>query len=141
MKNQAQTSYQITLEKSKLNVAKSLTFLLYTEDLDFAQSLSMLFRRDFHKVITVNDRENFLSIIKFIKPNFIIIDSLLNESLYNLLLQIKSHATNSKVYVFTSYRYEQTELEHKLKSLVDRTFFQPIDLSEFTQEILFQAGD
>lgn len=141
MENHAYASTNNIFDKPRLNITKNLSFLLLTEDLDFAQSLSMLFRKDFHKVITVNDRETFFTILKTIQPNFIVIDSLLNESLFRLLLQVKSNAPGSKIYVFTSHKYENSELEHKIKGLTDKLFYQPIDLNEFTNQILYQSGD
>ncbi len=120
---------------------KRIKLLLFSEDFDFAQSFSLYFRKDYQKIITVNDEEILLQIVSTIKPEIIIIDNVLNESLINLIIQLKLKSSSSKIFVFTSSSINQLNVAKKLNQVVDKIFYQPIDLLDFNQLLNYYTGD
>ncbi|MFN4110943.1 MAG: hypothetical protein ACK4G1_01610 [Ignavibacteria bacterium] len=120
---------------------QKLRLLLYSEDFDFAQSFSLYFQKDYHKIITVNDQETLLQIISLLNPEIIILDNIVNESLLTLINKIKNGRPHSKVFIFTSHAISQQEIVNRLNKIVDRIFYQPIDLSEFNQALNFYTAD
>lgn len=127
--------------ESKKYKSRRIKILLYSEDFDFAQSFSLYFRKDFQKIVTVNDRETFLQILKTIQPEIIVIDILLNASTLKFLEEIKSASSNSKIFVFTSHPIIHQELVNQVQKQVDKVFYQPIDLVEFNQVLNFYTAD
>lgn len=137
-------------ENSQVNKIDSLSYhkkyrriklLLFSEDFDFAQSFSLYFRKDYQKIITVNDEEILIQIVSSIKPEIIILDNVLSESLINIIVQLKLKSPSSKIFVFTSSSLNQQELVNKLNRMVDKIFYQPIDLIDFNQLLNYYTGD
>lgn len=118
-----------------------IRILLYTEDFDFAQSFTLYFQKDYQKIITVNDQEVLLQIVKHIVPEIIIIDSTINTSFIKLIEQIKSFSKCSKIFIFTSSAINQQDVINQIQKEVDKIFFQPIDLVEFNQVLNFYTAD
>ncbi len=139
MENELKVNNQIFGKSEKKY--QRIRLLLYSEDFDFAQSFSLYFRKDYHKIITVNDRETLLQIISILKPEIIILDNLVNESLLTLAMNIKNDSPTTKIFIFTSHLISQQEIVKKLSKYVDRIFYQPIDLSEFNQVLNFYTAD
>jgi hypothetical protein len=139
MENQVRQNNLVSGESHKKY--RRLKILLYSEDFDFAQSFTLYFSKDFQKIITVNDREVLLQIVKSIQPEIIVIDIQLNESLYKLINQIKVISLHSRIFIFTSHTFAQQEVIKKIQKDVDKIFFQPIDLVEFNQVLNFYTAD
>jgi ActR/RegA family two-component response regulator len=127
--------------ESKKNLYRRIKIVLYSEDFDFAQSFSLYFRKDFQKIVTVNDRETFLQIVKTLQPEIIVIDITLNVSTLKLIEEVKSTSSNSKIFVFTSHPIIHQELVNQVQKQVDKVFYQPIDLVEFNQVLNFYTAD
>ncbi|MEJ5304450.1 MAG: hypothetical protein WHV63_00770 [Ignavibacteria bacterium] len=127
--------------ESKKNLYRRIKIVLYSEDFDFAQSFSLYFRKDFQKIVTVNDRETFLQIVKTLQPEIIVIDITLNVSTLKLIEEVRSTSSNSKIFVFTSHPIIHQELVNQVQKQVDKVFYQPIDLVEFNQVLNFYTAD
>lgn len=139
MENQVQLTNNL-LDSSERKFRR-IRILLYSEDFDFAQSFSLYFRKDFQKIITVNDKETVLQIVGALQPEFIVLDTNVNESLLAFIEQLKVISPKSKLYVFTSLAISQQDMVKKLNKFVDKIFYQPIDLIEFNQILNFQTAD
>lgn len=139
MENQVQLTNN--LFDSSERKFRRIRILLYSEDFDFAQSFSLYFRKDFQKIITANDKETVLQIVGALHPEFIVLDTNVNESLLAFIEQLKVISSKSKLYVFTSLAISQQDMVKKLNKLVDKIFYQPIDLIEFNQILNFQTAD
>jgi DNA-binding response OmpR family regulator len=120
---------------------KRIKILLYSEDFDFAQSFSLFFKKDFQKIVTVNDKEVFLQIIKSIQPEIIVLDIQINESALRLINELRFLSSHSKVFIFSSHPFSQQEIVKQIQKQVDKIFFQPIDLVEFNQVLNFYTAD
>ncbi|MCX8056880.1 MAG: hypothetical protein N3F03_04645 [Ignavibacteria bacterium] len=136
-----QTQVQNNLKSNTEKKFQKIKILLYSEDFDFAQSFSLYFRKDYQKIITVNDKEIFLQIISFLKPDIIVLDINLSESLISLVQDLKYISSKSKIFIFTSHIISQQDLIKRLNKLVDKIFYQPIDLIEFNQLLSFYTTD
>ena len=139
MENQVQANNWISGESKKKN--QKIKVLLYSEDFDFAQSFSLYFNKDFKKIVTVNDREVLIQIVKSIQPEIIVIDSPLNLSLLKCIDQIKTLSSRSKIFIFTSHTFVHQDVTKQIQRMVDKIFFQPIDLVEFNQVLNFYTAD
>jgi len=139
MENHVQANNLISGDSKKKY--QKIKILLYSEDFDFAQSFSLYFNKDFKKIITVNDREILVQIVKSIQPEIIVIDASLNRSLLKLIEQIKILGANSKIFIFTSHSFLYQEEVKQIQRLVDKIFYQPIDLVDFNQVLNFYTAD
>lgn len=139
MEDKLQVNNQL-LDKGERKYQR-IRLLLYSEDFDFAHSFSLYFRKDYHKIITVNDRETLLQIVEILKPEIIILDNLINESLLAFVKRIKEGSPKTKIFVFTSQLISQQEIIKKLSREVNKIFYQPIELSEFNQILNFYTAD
>jgi ActR/RegA family two-component response regulator len=139
MENQVRANSWISGESKKKN--QKIKVLLYSEDFDFAQSFSLYFNKDFKKIVTVNDREVLIQIVKSIQPEIIVIDSPLNLSLLKCIDQIKTLSSSSKIFIFTSHTFVHQDIAKQIQRMVDKIFFQPIDLVEFNQVLNFYTAD
>lgn len=120
---------------------QTLRLLLFSEDFDFAQSFSLYFQKNYPKIITVNDREILIQLVETIKPQIIIIDSLLNEQILSLIRNIRQLTTESKIFVLTSLELDKQPIIYEIKKLVNKIYFQPIDLTEIYQVLNFFTAD
>ncbi len=133
---------RITVNKREQSRKESkLKFVLYTEDFDFAQSISLYFQKEFHKVSTTNDEEILIQIVKSIQPDFVILDISISESLITLVEQLKKSGERIRIILFTSPTISKNETLSKLQNIVDQIFFQPIDIIEFNQLVNFYSAD
>lgn len=139
MENTTKSNDLISTEGPKR--LKRIKILLYSEDFDFAQSFSLYFKKDFQKIVTVNDREIFLQIVKFILPEIIVLDIQVNNSTLRFINDIKLLSAQSKIFIFTSHPFVQQETVKQIQKQVDKMFFQPIDLGEFNQTLNFYTAD
>ncbi len=120
---------RITVNKREQSRKESkLKFVLYTEDFDFAQSISLYFQKESHKVSTTNDEEILIQIVKSIQPDFVILDISISESLITLVEQLKKSGERIRIILFTSPTISKNETLSKLQNIVDQIFFQPIDI-------------
>ncbi len=133
---------RITVNKREQSRKESkLKFVLYTEDFDFAQSISLYFQKESHKVSTTNDEEILIQIVKSIQPDFVILDISISESLITLVEQLKKSGERIRIILFTSPTISKNETLSKLQNIVDQIFFQPIDIIEFNQLVNFYSAD
>lgn len=139
MESNSQVNSQLSDRSNKKY--QRIRLLLYSQDFDFAQSFSLYFQKDYHKIITVNDKESLIQIIQVLKPEIIILDNLVNESLINFINNIKMICPSTKIFVFTSHTISQQKIVNRLSKIADRIFYQPIDLSEFNQVLNFYTAD
>lgn len=139
MDNKIQTDNLIPNQNHKKY--RRIKILLYSEDFDFAQSFSLFFKKDFQKIITVNDREIFLQIIKSILPEIIVLDIQINDSTLRLVNELRLLSSHSKIFIFASHPFSQNEIVKQIQKQVDKIFFQPIDLVEFNQALNFYTAD
>jgi DNA-binding response OmpR family regulator len=129
------------LTEKNVKKHQRIRIILYTEDFDFAQSFSLYFSKDYHKIVTVNDRETFKQIVNSIQPEIIVIDCFISENLIKLINEIKMLNADSKIIIFTSSSISQQELVKQLQKMVSKIFYQPIDLVEFNQLLNFFTAD
>lgn len=112
----------------------STRILLYTNDLDFSQSLSLLFKEEF-KITFTNDKNSLKDSLQFLKPNMLIIDSMINEKLIQLLEEIKSLYPNCKIILLTTLFSAKSDYIKKVQQMVDKLCQQPIDPDELTKTL------
>lgn len=112
----------------------STRILLYTNDLDFSQSLSLLFKEEF-KFIFTNDKNSLIDALQSLKPNILIIDSMINEKLIQLLEEIKAIYSNGKIILLTTLFSAKSDYIKKVQQMVDKLCQQPIDPDELTKTL------
>ncbi|MGB9664481.1 MAG: hypothetical protein ACPL25_06135 [Ignavibacteria bacterium] len=139
MENWRQTDNLFSNDSKKR--LRRIKILLYSEDFDFAQSFSLYFKKDFQKIVTVNDQTIFLEIVKFILPEIIVLDIQVNDSTFRLINEVKLLSSHSRIFIFTSHPFAQQDIVKKIQKLVDKIFFQPIDLVDFNQTLNFYTAD
>lgn len=118
-----------------------IKILLYSDDFDFSQSLTMYLRKDYQKIITVNDRETLIQLASYLQPEIILLDINVSETLIKLIENLKSSCTKSKIFLLTSLAISQQDLVKRISKIVDKIFYQPIDLIEVNQILNFYTAD
>ncbi len=120
--------------KISSKVDEKRTLILFSPDMDFSASFSMLFQDKF-KVITTTDAGILTSIIKLIKPQLLIIDAIPSASMKEWIQIYKKENPQMKIVLFYVSWYNQSDTDKKWVELVDATFCPPIDLNEVNKRI------
>jgi len=110
------------------------TILLYSPDLNFCFSLSVLFQDRFNVITTTN-----LGLIDRLYGTYdadlVMIDAVPSEGLVGRLEKLKLAHPTLPVFVLYVYHAKDARLDREIRGQVDSVFYKPIELERLTQRI------
>jgi DNA-binding NtrC family response regulator len=110
------------------------TILIYSPDLNFCFSLSMLFQ-DRYNVITTTNPAMLDSFVAHYSANLLIIDASPTKKMLERIHSLKDlnkHLPIIMLYVFSS---KETSLDRAARNVVDSVFYKPFDLAAVSKLI------
>lgn len=121
------------LVRATVDEGKS-TILLYSPDLNFCFSLSVLFQDRFNVITTTN-----LGLMDRLQSTYaadlIIFDAVPSEGLLDRLERLRRERPTLPVFVLYVYNARESQLDREIRSRVDSVFYKPIELETVTQRI------
>lgn len=113
---------------------KKKTILIYSPDLNFCFSLSMLFQNKFN-VITTTNPSTLESFVMHYSANLLIVDASPSTKMLQQLHALKE--LNSDIPVIMLYVYSAKELllDRDVRQEVDSVFYKPFDLTAVSKRI------
>ncbi|MEB3323276.1 MAG: hypothetical protein VKI81_10685 [Synechococcaceae cyanobacterium] len=110
------------------------TILLYSPDLNFCFSLSVLLQDRFNVITTTNlglmDRLNGTY-----TADLMIIDAVPSDGLIERLETLKRERPALPVFVLYVYNAREAQLDREIRAQVDSVFYKPIELETVTERI------
>ncbi|HEX9656564.1 MAG TPA: hypothetical protein VGB89_06595 [Bacteroidota bacterium] len=124
--NERQAQPSTTEEKKRI--------FIYSPDLNFCFSLSMLFQ-DRYSVVTTTNPGMIESCDGTHAPHLVIVDAVPSESLLEKIAGLKKRQPNIPIISLYVYSERAKELEERLRSHVDALYYKPIDVNDLSSRI------
>lgn len=110
------------------------TILLYSPDLNFCFSLSVLFQDRFNVITTTN-----LGLMDKLQGTYaadlVIIDAIPSDGLLERLERLKQQRPTLPIFVLYVYNARDAQLDRDIRALIDSVFYKPIELETVTERI------
>lgn len=113
---------------------KKKTILIYSPDLNFCFSLSMLFQ-DRYNVITTTSSSMLEELVTHYAASLLIVDASPTEKLIRLLHHVKELNTDLPIIMVYVYSAKDSGLDAIARNEVDSVFYKPFDLSAMSKRI------
>ncbi|MDL1894553.1 hypothetical protein FBQ87_16945 [Sphingobacteriales bacterium CHB3] len=113
---------------------KKKTILIYSPDLNFCFSLSMLFQ-DRYNVITTTSSSMLEELVTHYAASLLIVDASPTEKLIRLLHHVKELNTDLPIIMVYVYSTKDSGLDAIARNEVDSVFYKPFDLSAMSKRI------
>jgi DNA-binding NtrC family response regulator len=110
------------------------TVLIYSPDLNFCFSLSMLFQ-DRYNVITTTSSSMLEELVRNYAASLLIIDASPTEKLLGLLHHVKELNKQLPIIMLYVYSPKEAHLDRAARSEVDSVFYKPFDLTAMSKRI------
>jgi DNA-binding NtrC family response regulator len=110
------------------------TILLYSPDLNFCFSLSMLFQ-DQYNVLTTTNLGSLDGMVAERGPDLVMIDAVPSSKLIARLEGLQSTRKKLPVIVLYVYNSRDVNLDREIRSHVDSVFYKPFDIGTVSQRI------
>ena len=107
---------------------------IYSPDLNFCFSLSMLFQ-DRYSVVTTTNHAMIESCDGTHAPHLVIVDAVPSESLLEKIAGLKKRQPTIPVISLYVYSDRAKELEQRLRNQVDALYYKPIDVNDLSSRI------
>lgn len=110
------------------------TILIYSPDLNFCFSLSMLFQ-DRYNVITTTNAAMLETFVTHYAANLVIVDAAPTAKMVDLLRHVKGLNKHLPIIMLYVYSPKEASLDREVRSEVDSVFYKPFDLSAMSRRI------
>ncbi|MEK7671687.1 MAG: hypothetical protein AAB344_05655 [Bacteroidota bacterium] len=110
------------------------TVLIYSPDLNFCFSLSMLFQ-DRYNVITTTSSSMLEELVRNYAASLLIVDASPTEKLLGLLHHVKELNKQLPIIMLYVYSPKEAHLDRAARSEVDSVFYKPFDLTAMSKRI------
>ena len=110
------------------------TILIYSPDLNFCFSLSMLFQ-DRYNVITTTNSSMLQTFVAHYAANLVIVDASPTEKMIDVLHRVKELNRQLPIIMLYVYSPKEASLDKAVRSEVDSVFYKPFDLSAMSKRI------
>jgi DNA-binding response OmpR family regulator len=110
------------------------TILIYSPDLNFCFSLSMLFQ-DRYNVITTTNAGMLKSFVSHYSANLLILDAPPSEQIIEHLHTLKDLNCHLPIIMLYVYSPKEASLDGKVRQNVDSVFYKPFDLAAVSKRI------
>lgn len=113
---------------------KKKTILIYSPDLNFCFSLSMLFQ-DRYNVITTTNPGMLHSFVTHYAANLLIVDASPTEKLLDRIHTLRDASKDLPIIMLYVFSPKEAALDTALRDEVDSVFYKPFDLAAVSQRI------
>lgn len=117
------------------------TILIYSPDLNFGFSMSMLLQDRFN-VVTTTSVASLTDLVLENHADLVLVDAFPSVSLLERLDTLKERRPGLRVILFYVFEQKSAEMERRARAHVDSVFYKPLDVaavSRRVQEILLPA--
>ena len=114
--------------------AAKKTILIYSSDLNFCFSLSMLFQ-DRYNVITTTNAMMLETFVTHYAANLMIVDAAPSSKIIDTLQRVKDFNRQLPVIMLYVYNSKEQALDRTVRNEVDAVFYKPFDLSAMSKRI------
>jgi DNA-binding NtrC family response regulator len=121
-------------ERDSHTAQKKKTILVYSADLNFCFSISMVLQNRYN-VITTTNCEQMVRFAEDYSAHLAIVDSSPSDSLLECLRGVKKHNSSLPIILLYVYSAKDSALDNKMRSEVDAVFYKPFDLSAMSKRI------
>lgn len=113
---------------------KKKTILIYSPDLNFCFSLSMLFQNKFN-VITTTNPSTLESFVMHYSANLLIVDASPSPKMCEQLHALKELNCDLPIIMLYVYSAKEALLDRDVRQEVDSVFYKPFDLTAVSKRI------
>jgi len=110
------------------------TIIIYSPDLNFCFSLSMLFQ-DRYNVITTTNMGMLEEFVESHSADLVMIDAVPSESIIERLGRLKRTKKNLPVFILYVYNSKDVKLDRAIRDHVDSVFYKPFEISTISRRI------
>lgn len=110
------------------------TILIYSPDLNFCFSLSMLFQ-DRYNVITTTNLGTLDSLACQYATHLVVVDAVPTKKMIDRLDALKGLNKSLSIIMLYVYSAKDVQLDMSVRNHVDSVFYKPFDLGPFSQRI------
>ncbi|HET6271440.1 MAG TPA: hypothetical protein VFG32_00510 [Bacteroidota bacterium] len=110
------------------------TILIYSPDLNFCFSLSLLFQ-DRYNVITTTNPGTLGSFVQQYAADLVIVDAVPSEKVIERIDSLKEQNKCLPIIMLYVYSAKDVQLDMSIRNHVDSVFYKPFDLAPFSQRI------
>jgi response regulator RpfG family c-di-GMP phosphodiesterase len=121
-------------QKPLEGVERKKTILIYSPDLNFCFSLSMLFQ-DRYNVITTTNIGMLETSVKNYDSDLAIVDAVPSEGLISRIDRLKDASGGVPVILLYVYNAKETALDKTIRAHVDCVFYKPFEISTVSKRI------
>ena len=104
------------------------TILIYSPDLNFCFSLSMLFQ-DRYNVITTTNVGMLERFVGTYSPDLVMMDAVPSQKILDRLEELKSVKRNLPIIMLYVYSAKDVTLDQAIRSRVDSVFYKPFEVN------------
>jgi DNA-binding response OmpR family regulator len=113
---------------------KKKTILIYSPDLNFCFSLSMVFQ-DQYSVITTTNSGMLETFVSHYSADLVILDAMPTEKLLQRLHELKSIKEGLPIIMVYVFRSKDLDLDRDVRLEVDSVFYKPFDLASVSSRV------
>lgn len=110
------------------------TILIYSPDLNFCFSLSMLFQ-DRYNVITTTNPGMLETFVAHYSADLIIVDAVPSAKMATRLVELRKLNNSLPIIMLYVYNAKEAQLDQQIRSNVDSVFYKPFDLAAVSKRI------
>jgi DNA-binding response OmpR family regulator len=110
------------------------TILLYSPDLNFCFSLSMLFQ-DRYNVVTTTNLGMLEKFVASYAADLVMIDAMPSESIVERLAGLKEVSHNLPIIMLYVYSAKDVNLDQAIRTRVDSVFYKPFEINTVSRRI------
>ena len=108
------------------------TILLYSPDIDFCLSLSMLLQDRFD-IVTTTDDEMLCDLAQSLRPVVLIADAIPTFKLRYKFEVLKGELPDLRIVMFYVSRLNTKGIQQEIRKFVDAAYSKPVDIEELTK--------
>lgn len=110
------------------------TILLYSPDLNFCFSLSMLFQ-DRYNVVTTTNLGMLEKFVASYSADLVMIDAMPSESIVERLAGLKEVSNKLPIIMLYVYSAKDVHLDQAIRAQVDSVFYKPFEINTVSRRI------
>jgi DNA-binding response OmpR family regulator len=110
------------------------TILIFSPDLNFCFSLSMLFQ-DRYNVITTTNVGMLHSFVSHYSANLLIMDAAPSEKIIEQVHALKDLNRKLPIIMLYVYSPKEAQLDNRVRQAIDSVFYKPFDLAAVSKRI------
>jgi DNA-binding NtrC family response regulator len=123
-----------TTEHSAHTAQKKKTILVYSADLNFCFSISMVLQNKYN-VITTTNCELMEKFAADYSAQLVIVDASPSQTLLECLREVKKHNDKLPIILLYVYSPKDAAIDNVIRHEVDSVFYKPFDLTAMSKRI------